>query len=187
MSLNEAGPKQSVITTCSRVLEVLVDAAEAGAPCPGNAQIAEQLGYPYELAVIQAVKTLERLGMIGVERTRRYRRVTIRHTGKATAPIPVPQRSPVKTKPAPGPALASAPPPLATPPTPAPPAPERLPSSAPTAGLSMMRNVGPARTCQYPVSDDRPWRFCARRSLPGFSYCASHKARCYLGTSSLRK
>ena len=38
---------------------------------------------------------------------------------------------------------------------------------------------GPARSCQYPLTSARPWRFCGNASVPGLSYCGHHAARCF--------
>ena len=38
----------------------------------------------------------------------------------------------------------------------------------------------PARLCQYPVSEGRPWRFCERPSRDaGTSYCVEHHDLCF--------
>lgn len=38
---------------------------------------------------------------------------------------------------------------------------------------------GPARSCQWPTTDCKPWRFCDAPSLAGYSYCAGHKTQAF--------
>jgi len=40
--------------------------------------------------------------------------------------------------------------------------------------------VGPARECQWPENDRRPWAFCCQPSIDGYSYCDAHKARAFI-------
>lgn len=40
-------------------------------------------------------------------------------------------------------------------------------------------SIPPARSCQWPLNDCRPWRFCDDASVPGRSYCAEHTARAF--------
>jgi DNA-binding MarR family transcriptional regulator len=68
------------------VLGILVEAAEHGARCPSNEDIAEKLGFALS-APPQILNRLERRGEIAVERYQRSRRVTVISTGKATAPV----------------------------------------------------------------------------------------------------
>jgi len=37
----------------------------------------------------------------------------------------------------------------------------------------------PSRSCQWPTSAGRPWTFCGCAVVPGFSWCAEHKARVF--------
>jgi GcrA cell cycle regulator len=47
---------------------------------------------------------------------------------------------------------------------------EPWPLAVPTAGF---------RTCQFPTTGARPWRFCEAALAPGQAvYCAAHQARC---------
>ncbi len=39
---------------------------------------------------------------------------------------------------------------------------------------------GPARSCQYPLTDARPWRFCGEVSVSGLSWCGCHAARVFV-------
>jgi hypothetical protein len=45
---------------------------------------------------------------------------------------------------------------------------------------------GPARECQWPTSDGRPWTFCGCRSVPGRSYCAEHVKMAFKTVQELR-
>jgi GcrA cell cycle regulator len=45
---------------------------------------------------------------------------------------------------------------------------------------------GPARECQWPTSDGRPWRFCGCASVPGRSYCAEHVKMAFKTVQELR-
>ena len=41
---------------------------------------------------------------------------------------------------------------------------------------------GPAPNgCCWPLTADRPWRFCANRRLPGRAYCPEHQKIAYAG------
>jgi hypothetical protein len=35
------------------------------------------------------------------------------------------------------------------------------------------------RTCQWPTTSGRPWRFCDAPTVKGGAWCAEHHARCY--------
>lgn len=37
----------------------------------------------------------------------------------------------------------------------------------------------PAKDCQWPLNDGRPWLFCYAESVAGVSYCAEHKRRAF--------
>ena len=41
-------------------------------------------------------------------------------------------------------------------------------------------SLPPSRTCQWPTSAGRPWTFCGCAVVPGFSWCAEHKARVFV-------
>jgi GcrA cell cycle regulator len=38
---------------------------------------------------------------------------------------------------------------------------------------------GPARSCQWPTTVCKPWRFCEAVTVAGYSYCAGHKAQAF--------
>lgn len=69
------------------VYAMLVRAAEAGEPCPCNAEIAAVLGSTSVGAASECVSRLERDGWIAVERGNRQRVVTILATGRRTAGV----------------------------------------------------------------------------------------------------
>lgn len=65
---------------------MILQAADQGAPCPSNAEIADQLDMARKADVVDVIRTLERRGLITVERfSKSRRRVTIVGTGKQTA------------------------------------------------------------------------------------------------------
>ncbi|MCA6305257.1 MAG: hypothetical protein IM628_10635 [Phenylobacterium sp.] len=69
-----------------QVLRMLAAAADAGAPCPWNRDVARALGLKYEADVARLISQLVREGRIRVERVgATQRRVTIVATGAATA------------------------------------------------------------------------------------------------------
>ena len=37
----------------------------------------------------------------------------------------------------------------------------------------------PGTECQFPLTNDRPWRFCGDSCEAGFSYCPTHRRVCY--------
>lgn len=39
--------------------------------------------------------------------------------------------------------------------------------------------IAPARTCQWPTTDRRPWAFCGCAAVAGYSYCAGHKVQAF--------
>lgn len=45
-------------------------------------------------------------------------------------------------------------------------------------------NVPPAKTCQWPLSDSRPWRFCDAPTEAGSSYCDAHHTMCHAKSAS---
>lgn len=45
--------------------------------------------------------------------------------------------------------------------------------------LPVPNSTSPHRTCQWPISGGRPWVFCGCAAVPGFSWCAEHKARVF--------
>ncbi len=63
---------------------MLVEAAEAGAPCPNNQQIIERLSYSGRNGCADMFATLERVRLIKVDRAGGMRRVTIVSSGHAT-------------------------------------------------------------------------------------------------------
>lgn len=64
-----------------------------------------------------------------------------------------------------------------------PPAPRPAPA-APTVVALPARLPPPLfRTCQYPLNDRRPWRFCDAPTTAGSPYCATHHDRCYARTA----
>lgn len=67
-----------------RLLPLLDRAAEAGARCPSNLEIADALGYASVGAIPPLFDRLVALGHIVVERLQASRVVTIRKTGKST-------------------------------------------------------------------------------------------------------
>ena len=42
------------------------------------------------------------------------------------------------------------------------------------------RRFAAVRTCQYPTTDSRPWRFCGEPAVPGTSWCAACQARVFV-------
>lgn len=69
------------------ILALLTRAADAGAPCPMNAELDERIGASSASTSATIVKRLEGWGLIRVERWQRERRVTITATGRATAQV----------------------------------------------------------------------------------------------------
>ncbi|GGI82108.1 hypothetical protein GCM10007973_18190 [Polymorphobacter multimanifer] len=74
-------------TTQHRLLDMLTCAADAGAPCPSNARLAEELGVNSLKDVTGPIKRLEARGLIKVQRGNRARIVEIVSTGKRTAEV----------------------------------------------------------------------------------------------------
>lgn len=67
------------------IFRMLIDAAEAGRPCPSNADIAAETGGDARSYGTHALQQLEQLGLIRVHRSHNTRIVTIVSSGKATA------------------------------------------------------------------------------------------------------
>jgi hypothetical protein len=40
--------------------------------------------------------------------------------------------------------------------------------------------IAPARSCQWPVSSDRPWRMCGEPSRLGYSFCLEHARQAFV-------
>lgn len=72
----------------AKLLALLTKCADAGRPAPTNAELAELLGLQHQNGASAALKRLEALGEVTVERFSNTRIVTIRSTGKSTAGIP---------------------------------------------------------------------------------------------------
>lgn len=70
-----------------RTYQMLVDAAEAGELCPSNVDIAKRLGVTSTNSAARCMAVLAKGKMIEVESFANARRVTIRASGKKTAPI----------------------------------------------------------------------------------------------------
>lgn len=68
--------------------EMLIEAAEAGLPCPVNIDIEIALGYDSCSMGALTILRLERRGLIRVKRYQRFREVQIVETGKWTAKHP---------------------------------------------------------------------------------------------------
>nr|WP_321985359.1 GcrA family cell cycle regulator [uncultured Lichenicoccus sp.] len=49
----------------------------------------------------------------------------------------------------------------------------------PKAALTQV-GPGPAPSCQYPLTNGRPWRFCSKPSVPGKSWCLACCGRVYV-------
>ena len=59
---------------------------------------------------------------------------------------------------------------------------ERLLARPPLPGVP----DGPGHgLCCWPISHDRPWRFCPNKRLPGRAYCAEHHRIAYTGDREL--
>lgn len=134
----------------------LADCAARGRACPGNGAIAKRYGFASVATAVKAIARLEAQGRIAVRRGRTSRQVIFTGTGLATAPIYEPLR---QYRPA---------------------APRPRPAPAPVMGPPI---VGPkGRQCQWiegePGLDDQCK--CLRRTEPGQSWCAAHRARVYL-------
>lgn len=71
---------------CARTLELLADLADRHAPCPTNDAIAEALGLSSATKVTRILATLETRDLVTVERRGNRRHITVRATGKSTAP-----------------------------------------------------------------------------------------------------
>lgn len=69
-----------------KVLDALTAAADAGAKCPTQDELAELIGVEAVSTTVGIVNRLERKGLIKVERYQRERRVMIVATGNMTAP-----------------------------------------------------------------------------------------------------
>lgn len=66
-------------------MAALTEAADAGAPCPSNAQLQDRLNFGSRKAVQDVIGRAERAGLIQVERFAESRAVTIVATGRRTA------------------------------------------------------------------------------------------------------
>ncbi|MFZ5705704.1 MAG: hypothetical protein ACOY5R_10600 [Pseudomonadota bacterium] len=78
------------------IYRMLVDAAEAGRPCPSNADIAAQTSGDARSYGTYALQQLEQMGLIRIHRSHNARIVTIVATGKVTADpdtVPTPKQS----------------------------------------------------------------------------------------------
>jgi len=73
---------------------IIKQAAEDGAPCPMNKDIAETTGHSSVSSATELVQALELKGLITVERFRKFRVVTIVASGKRTAPKPARKHNP---------------------------------------------------------------------------------------------
>jgi GcrA cell cycle regulator len=82
----------------------------------------------------------------------------------APRPRPTPYRPVVRLEPQQKCAMGRRPP---APPPPAPPQPPAAPQSD-------------VRRCQWPVTHDKPWRFCGEPTAPGRPYCAAHTRIAYI-------
>ena len=60
---------------------------------------------------------------------------------------------------------------------PAPPPRAKKPKPEPYTGPTIAFDDLERGGCRWPVTDDRPARFCARRAAPGGVYCEEHAAR----------
>jgi GcrA cell cycle regulator len=59
-------------------------------------------------------------------------------------------------------------------------APARVPVPAPPpVEAPVVFRAPPQTTCQYPLNDGQPWRFCSDPSIAGKVYCEFHQARCW--------
>lgn len=57
-----------------------------------------------------------------------------------------------------------------------------LPARPKPASEAVLR---PGSECQFPLTNDRPWKFCGDPCEQGFSYCPTHRQACYVaGTAN---
>lgn len=92
-ALDNRSARTPSIDRPQRCLAILKRAAEAGARCPSNGDIADMLGIASTGAASEIVSLLEAAGHITVERSRTSRIVTIVATGHRTAGIPIKRRA----------------------------------------------------------------------------------------------
>jgi hypothetical protein len=183
----------------AQVLAMLTAAAEAGKLCPSNTEIAAGLGSSSVSGPVGYIQTLERHGIIKVQRFQAGRIVTIVGTGKSTA-APTNQQPHWREggrKPAPriAPQPSNRPGQMAL----------RIPNSGRSANslVAMMATkteagkpgtrridalplakIGPApKTCRFIASNKRPFPaepFCGVAVQPRSSWCPEHHARCFV-------
>lgn len=158
-----------------QVLQMLIDAANAGLPCPSNAEFMGALKCCAR-HVYQALEQLQNEGRVvpSVRQRGRGRVLYIPEIGKGTAAKSAvashAEAPPVVMPAAPPHALAAAAPPWKL----------GAAASAPAAPLF------PARTCQWPTwpHDAKPprggARFCGAPTVAGASYCHHHHALAFL-------
>ena len=87
MSAYEINKPIAVPDRVTKVMKLLTHAASTGAECPTNEVIRQRIGAQSASGAANAIKLLESMGLISVERTRSARCVTILATGKSTTPI----------------------------------------------------------------------------------------------------
>ena len=68
------------------LLKILTEAAAKGEPCPTNPELAEMLDLDSIASPVRLMQSMERQGLIAVERSKHARRVTIVASGRQTAP-----------------------------------------------------------------------------------------------------
>lgn len=59
----------------------------------------------------------------------------------------------------------------------------RTGKAPPSRGTWQPAPIAPARSCQWPVSPDRPWVMCGQPSRLGYSFCLEHARRAFLCVS----
>lgn len=80
--------KEHVIDRVAKVFRAISRAAEAGLPCPKNAELVALTGCRSTSTIADDLHFLEAAGMVRVERSTNHRVVTICATGEKTAGVP---------------------------------------------------------------------------------------------------